>query len=235
MDEEKKFPMVSVIVIGTEQAEYGLLQSILALQTYQDYEFICETDNRISDAWQRAVARARGEILVFLAPGARPVDNRWLEELVAGVSDERTIVKGLEVTSSPLDPSSLAGYRQAFLEHPFDENFPWSEDTELFCRLKSDGYRFVQLECAPVIHLSKPGSRTYRRRAFRYGVYWSRLRHRYAEPVELAGGVETFKEIVKASLYLLGMAVGAVLYWPEGRRWQASRQTADKDLGKGAR
>ncbi len=201
-------------------------------QTHQDFEIIIENGRKNDKALEQAVARARGEILVFLAPDAHPVDIYWLEELVAGVTDERTIVKGLEVTSTPLDPSSLAGYRQAFLDHPFDEGYPWSEDTELFCRLKAHGYRFVQLECAPVIHLSKPGSRTYRRRAFRYGIYYSRIRHRYAEPVELASVTDTIKEILKASMYLLGMMVGKIIYWPEGRRWQAANRAAETDLGE---
>ena len=210
-------PQVSIIAIGPSVSELERLQELIRFQTFQNYEFIGKVGSTFPEIWNQAIQRARGEILVLTDTHARPVNNRWLEELVASIIDERTIVKGLEVTSSPLDPSSLAGYKQAFVDHPFDEHYHWAEDTELFCRLKEAGYRFVQLDYAPVIHLSKLGSKIYLKRAFRYGLYWSRLRHRYAEPVELTSVSTAFKRLVAALLNLLGMFIGSIIYRSERR------------------
>lgn len=201
----------SVIVIGGDADEIEKTRRKLEAQTCQDFEFIGEIGQPGPATWRRAIARAQGEVLVFLEAPARPVNARWLEELLQA-TDGRTIVKGLEVTSTPLDPSSLAGRRQAFVEHQFDESYPWAEDTELFCRLQAAGYRFVQLESAAVIHPAKPGSRTVLRRAFRYGIFYQRLRKRYPQPVELNSIRHTFKLVIAATLNWLGMILGSWFY-----------------------
>ena len=115
---------VSVISIALSPEEFEPLRQALAGQTFQDFEFVGQVGGAIPETWNRAIARAQGEILVFVEAGAVPVNERWLQELVEGVTDERTIVKGLEITNSPLDPSILAGHRQAFIDHPFDEDYP---------------------------------------------------------------------------------------------------------------
>jgi len=206
---------VSIISIAQYENQLEALRHALTLQQRQDFEFIGEVGDSQPASWKRAIRRASGEILVFLEAGAKPVNERWLEELVAEVKDANTIVKGLEITSSPLDPSSLAGYREAFVDNPFDESYPWAEDTELFCRLQAAGYHFSQLGCAPVIHPSKPGSKTVLRRAFHYGLYYQRLRYRYANPVELNSIPSTIKLMVASLLNLLGVFVGSILYWNE--------------------
>lgn len=205
-------PQVSLITIAKNDEQIEGLRQALSRQTWQDFELISSTGSTSPEAWTSALRRASGNILVFLDVDARPVDERWLGELVSELTNEKTIVKGLEITASPLDPSSLAGFRQAFVDHPFDESYPWAEDTELFCRLKASGYRFTQLACAPVIHPSKPGSKTVLRRAFRYGIYYQRLRRHYRDPVELNGFVQTFKLLVASLLNILGVLVGSWVY-----------------------
>ncbi len=211
-------PQVSVLSIAVDQNEFAPLLKALEKQTFQDFEFIGETGGTIPEAWNRTIQRAQGEILVFTETDAQPVNERWLEELVNGVSDEKTIAKGLEITSTPLDLSNLAGYRQAFIDHSFDESFHWAEDTELFSRMKADGYQFRQLDQAPVIHLQKLKSRRYIRRAFLYGLYWARLRYRYADPVELATVSYALKQLLAALLNLAGLVIGTLVYWPERRK-----------------
>jgi hypothetical protein len=208
-------PKVSVISTAPTEEKFTNLMRVLKDQTYQNFEFIKEVGNPVPDCWKRSIARSRGDILVFMDPEAAPVNERWLEELVAGVTDERTIVKGLEVTSSPLDPSSLAGRRQAFVENPFDEEFLWCEDSELFCRLNENGYRFVQIDKAPVVHLSKPESKTFIRRAFRYGLYNAQIKHRYPNSVALMNISMVIKVIIEASLNLIGMMVGSIIFFPQ--------------------
>jgi len=203
---------VSIISIASSEAEFDPLRLRLERQSFRNYEFIGAVGDPIPATWQSAIRRARGELLVFLEASARPVNERWLEELVQAANDGKTIVKGLEVSSTPLNLSSLAGYREAFLKNPFNESYPWAEDTELFCRLQTAGYRFVQLERAPVIHLSKPGSRMVLRRAFRYGIYYQRLRQRYPQTVELNSIQNTFKLLIAAMLNRLGMMLGSWFY-----------------------
>lgn len=208
---------MEVSIIGSFSSNTNLEQfrNLMRTQTFQDFELICEVGESNYEAWVRGISRARGQILLFVDAEAKPIDENWLKELIAESDSEKMIVKGPEIFHTPLDPSSLAGYRSVFASHPFDESFCWAEDTELFCRLKEAGHEFVQLNCAPVIHLSKPGSRLLVRRSFRYGLYWARLLHRYAEPVEVATAWGTFKLVIALSLNLLGWFVGSLLYWNE--------------------
>lgn len=208
-------PKVSIISIALSASEFESLQKMLKSQTFQDYEFIGEAGGSIPEAWNRAINRARGEILVFTETDATPVNERWLEELVNSIPDEKTVIKGLEVTGSPWDLANLAAHRSVFEQVQFDERFKWAEDTELFCRLKEAGYRLQRVDKAPVIHLSKAGSKRYIRRAFLYGLYWARLKHRYADPVDLNNIGNAGKMMLAALLNLIGLLLGYVIYWPE--------------------
>ena len=208
-------PQVSVLSVASHGEAFDTLQHLLKKQTFQDFEFIGEVGEDFPGVWVNVIKKATGDILVFIDSGARPVSDRWLEEMVTSVVDNRTVIKGLEVTGFPLDPSSLAGHRQAFIDQPFDESYPWAEDTELFCRLKENGFRFNQLENAPVIHLSKPGSKTYVKRAFRYGMYRSRMYHRFSKPIELANPILAMKQIIAIFLNQLGTIFGFLFSWIE--------------------
>lgn len=208
-------PKVSVISIAIKQEEFDVLLRILADQTYRNYEFIGEAGGTIPEAWNRAIARARGEVLVFTETDAVPVDEHWLEELVSSIPDERTVIKGLEVTGLPLDLSNMAAHRSVFEGQRFDESFRWSEDTELFCRLEKAGVQFVQIERAPVIHLRKTTKKRYIQRAFSYGLYWAKLRHQYPGcEVEISGFGEIVKMLIKYALNLAGLLIGTIIYFP---------------------
>ncbi len=208
-------PEVSIITIARSHEDLKLLRQALQQQSFQDFEFIAVVGGSIPEAWNRAIARARGEILVFTETDATPVNENWLEELISSVPDERTIVKGLEITGSPWDLANLAAHRTVFANVRFHESFKWAEDTELFCQLKQKGYRFKRINTAPVIHIRKLRSKRMIRRAFRYGLYWSRLRHRYADPIEVAGLKQVGYMLLMYVLNLLGLVLGYVIYWPE--------------------
>jgi GT2 family glycosyltransferase len=205
---------VSIISIAKSENEFSHLVEILNNQTFKNFEFIGEVGGTIPEAWNRAVKRAQGEILVFTETDAKPVDENWLAELASAINDEKTIVKGLEITGTPLDFSNMAAPRSAFQLNQFDESYKWAEDTELFCRLVQQGYRFIQLEKAPVIHLQKNTSRKLIRRAFLYGFYYARIRSLYTERVEVAGFNELFKSFIKSTLNLFGFMIGAIVYFP---------------------
>jgi hypothetical protein len=206
---------VSVICIAVTEDELAVKSDQLRRQSFKDFEFVGEAGGTIPQAWNRAIARARGEILVFTETDARPVNERWLEELVGCVTAEDVVVKGLEVTGQPWDMSNLACHRSAMEGAQFDERFRWSEDTEFFCRLKALGYELRQVPVAPVIHLRKAGSKRMIRRAFRYGMYQARLRHWYGDPVMIAGTEQALKRLAQALMNLAGLAVGYLAYLPE--------------------
>jgi hypothetical protein len=141
-----------------------------------------------------------------------------LEEMVTALTDEKDIVKGLEVKSTSWDISNLAIHRSVFREYPFDNSFGWAADTELLARLKSLGDQLISPSQASLIHLQKSTTRHYFRRAFRYGMYWARLQHRYAAPVEIDNVGYAGKVFLVALFNLLGLLIGFVVYWPERRR-----------------
>jgi hypothetical protein len=210
-------PKVSVISIALAQQDFDGIKDILSRQSFRDFEFVGEVGGTIPEAWNRAIQRARGEILIFTETDARPLNDTWIEDLINGLEDKSTIVKGLEITETLWDMSNLAGYRELFLNAHFNERFRWAEDTELLCRLKKSGYRMIFLEAAPVVHVEKSRSRRQIRRGFRYGLYWARLRHRYRNHEDVSGFVEIFKALMKAGLNLLGYSIGYLLYMPERR------------------
>jgi GT2 family glycosyltransferase len=213
--ETRIMPNVSVISIALAPEEFEPLHQTLAQQTYRDFEFVGEVGGTIPEAWNRAIDRAQGEILVFTETDATPVDERWLEQLVNSVPDEKTVVKGLEIVGSPWDLANLAAHRDVFANARFDESFLWAEDTELFCRLKQQGYQLLRVDTAPVIHHQKLGSKRMLRRAFRYGLYQARLRLMYdRDAVDIAGITYVGSTLLRACLNLAGLAAGYIVYWP---------------------
>jgi hypothetical protein len=208
-------PSVPVISIARSSEEFQPLRQALSRQTLCDFEFVGESGGTIPEAWNRAIVRAMGEILVFIEADASPVDEHWLEELANSVPNEKTIVKGLEVTDSTWDMANLAAHRNVFADARFDESFRWAEDTELFCRLNRQGFDLLKVNAAPVIHLRRPSAKRVRR-AFRYGLYWAKLNHRYGhygDPMRLTGVVQyCCRMLAEASLNLLGLALGNLIY-----------------------
>jgi GT2 family glycosyltransferase len=208
-------PRVSVISIALTPEEFEPLLRQLTRQTFQDFEFVGEVGGTIPEAWNRAIDRAVGELLVFTETDATPMDEHWLEQLVNSIPDEKTLIKGLEIIGSPWDLANIAAHRSVFEDARFDESFLWAEDTELFCRLKQQGYHLLRVNTAPVIHHQKLGSKRVLRRAFRYGVYQARLRLMYGDQcVDVAGVSYAGTMFLRACLNLAGLALGYVLHWP---------------------
>jgi GT2 family glycosyltransferase len=211
---ESSPPKVSVISIALKPEEFDPVVANLSRQTFRDYEFVGEAGGAIPAAWNRAIRRARGEILVLTETDATPVDEYWLEQMVSSLSAQNDIVKGLEVKSTSWDLSNLAIHRSVFTEHSFDDSFGWAADTELLCRLKAHGYRLVSPAQAPVVHLQKGISRHYFRRAFHFGLNWARLKYKYANPVEVNEVSFADKLFVSALLNFLGLFIGYLILWP---------------------
>jgi hypothetical protein len=208
-------PYVSVISIALKQEEFEPIRIALDKQTYRDFEFVGEVGGSIPSAWNRAIARASGEILVFTETDAFSVNEFWLEQLVRGIPDDKTVVKGLEVSSHEWNMSNLAGHRGIFAGLQFDESFKWAEDTDYFCQIKKNGYQLIQLDQAPVIHLRNFRSRKMIRRAFQYGLYWAKIRNSYGDPVEVSSLTSLLRMLMMIGLQFMGMMLGTLIYLPE--------------------
>ncbi len=222
---EERVPKVSIVSIALKSEDFKPLLERLSLQSYQDYEFIGEVGGSIPEAWNKAIQRAHGEILVFTETDARPVNELWLEEMVNAVSNPKIIVKGLEVTTSSLDLSNLAVHRKMFIDHSFDGSFQRVTDIELMCRLKEEGYHIIPITKAPIMNFPKAHNRHFFRRVFLYGFQWGRLKKRYIEPIEMPEMSFASNRLL-ASFYLLcGMVIGFVIYLPERklRNYQNTR------------
>jgi len=213
-----RVPKVSVISIAISADEFKPTIEQLKLQTYQDIEFIGEAGGSIPEAWNRAIQRAKGEIIVFTETDARAINEYWLEEMVTGVSDPKTIVKGLEITSTSIRLSNLAVHREVMVNNPFTESFRWIADIELFSRLKEKGFHITEVPKAVIINLSKAHNQHAFKRAFLYGFYWGRLRRRFVDPVEIPGISFAYNRLKVAVYQLCGMAIGAIIYLPERRK-----------------
>lgn len=210
-------PRVSVVSIALRPEEFEPVIQNLKRQTFQDYEFIGEAGGSIPSAWNRAIRRARGEIIVFTETDAQPVNDRWLEEMVLHVTNPKQIVKGLEITQKSLSMSNLLIHRSVFQHFQFDPAFAGAEDYELLRRLQQAGYTIRHIDRAPVINLGKSRSRRSFRFAFRYGMLGARLKYRYGDPVEFEGLVYAWNRLVAAIRQLFGLAIGWILYFPERR------------------
>lgn len=216
-------PMVSVVSIALRAEEFEPLIAGLKRQTFQDYEFIGEAGGSIPSAWNRAIQRARGEIIVLTETDARPVNERWLEEMVSHVVDRKEIVKGLEVTHRTLDFSNLALHRSLLEDARFDSSFEGVEDVELLCRMRQAGHKVHFIDHAPVINLGKTRARRNYRRAFQNGLQWARLNQRYGNHADYAHLAFGKYQLAASFRLLIGLLVGWVISLPARILPQKSR------------
>ncbi|MFH1721040.1 MAG: glycosyltransferase [Candidatus Altiarchaeota archaeon] len=227
MSEKRK---VSVVSIAKRQEEFEPLKKALKEQSYRDFEFVTSTKGTIPEAWNDAVSRAKGDIIVFTETDAFPVNEHWLKDLISEMKDEKTIVRGIEVIPHPWDLCNLAVPKKVFEEIRFDEAFLVAEDTEFFAHLKSLGkYTLKEVKTAPVVHSRNDHPSKRLSRAFMYGRLWTRarLRHGTSGPgssprgTTLAGFSTVAVKlafILENILNLSGMGVGLIEYYLLGRR-----------------
>jgi len=209
-------PKITVIAVARKQTELDRLKALLARQSYKDFEFVGEVGGTIPQALNRAVARARGDILVFTETDAEPLSDNWLFELVSHANDKNTVIKGIEIIDTPWNLSNTACHRSLFENRQFDECFLYAEDTEFFSFLKSQGTHFARLQTAAVIHRTKGGTWTpVVERAFLYGVYKMKIKHRYKQPVDSSSIEQILSKVAVFFLYGIGLIVGYILFFPE--------------------
>ena len=148
---------VSVVAIAKDRGELDALRAALGRQTMKDWELVYSTRKGIPQAMNDAIRKAKGDIIVTTESDAIPLTDTWLEEMAKAVwdNDDNVLIRGMEVSPSSWCWCNLAAQSRILKSNPLDESYPIGEDTELFARLKSMGYRGVELPIAPVLHSRK--------------------------------------------------------------------------------
>jgi glycosyltransferase involved in cell wall biosynthesis len=150
-------PETSVICIAKNANEVKSLKAALKKQTYRNFEFVFSDKKGIPQAWNDAISRANGKIMIITESDAMPLDKKWLELMVKAVKKHgrKAIIRGIEVSPMPWCFCNLGCYSEVLKKYRLDERFSIAEDTDLFSRLRKDGYRGLELPIAPVFHKRK--------------------------------------------------------------------------------
>jgi len=72
---ELNMPKISVISIAKKNFDLESLRKALARQTFQDFETVISTKGTIPEAWNDAISRVKGEVLVFIESDAFHLTN----------------------------------------------------------------------------------------------------------------------------------------------------------------
>jgi GT2 family glycosyltransferase len=206
---------VSVVSIAKNESELSDLRNVLSKQTFKDFEFIFSTKRGIPQAWNDVIARAKGKIIVVTESDALPLQNTWLQEMVAAVKKynrndprKRTVVRGIETIPSAWCWCNFASYAQTLKNNRLDESYPVAEDTELFARLKKAGYKGLELPIAPVVHYKNTSVTRLIKNNFRYGILLTKIQMKYGQ----TGFKSTFKGNNKDNtISVLGRELGMML------------------------
>lgn len=227
---------ITVICIAKKEEDLEKLHKSMAKQTFKDFELVTSTKGTIPEAWNDAISRAKGEILVFTESDAVPLNERWLEE-IAKLARKNTLLKGLEINPTDFDLCNLVSDASIFRMVRFDESFPTGEDTELFARLRKMGIKIEHVNAFPIIHASKQTWRKTLSRAFRNGMYFTKTIYlhgksnvdsvntmnfctNYINPIS-----NRLRIITENILVLLGLLVGAIRYSPIVLKRKVSSQS----------
>ena len=202
-------PCIS-IVIPTLMGDIERVRASLDRQTVHDWELITVRGVRPAGrARNIGVARASGELILFLDDDTELGNDRVLERMIAAMSSPDVAVVGtsriLPVTSTRLQrriarevprwefpilddlmesnpPLERYGFsaatttccliRRDVLDRigGFDERLPTGEDTDLFYRIRREGYRFVVPAGSWTYHAPPRTLNDFLQKCFRYGV-----------------------------------------------------------------
>lgn len=197
-------PRVSIVIRAfNEEKHIGNLLEAISRQTFQDYEIILvdsgSTDRTLPIATRYPVrvehikpgdftfgrslnlglSKARGEIAVMASAHVLPLDNGWLENLVAPFADERValaygkqrgaagskfseaqhFLRWFPDHSEPnqqhayCNNANLALRLSLWKENPFDETLTGLEDLAWSSTLREQGHKIAYVAEAAVAHL----------------------------------------------------------------------------------
>lgn len=218
---------VSVVSIAKTKKELEPLKNSLKKQTFKDWEFVYSTKKGIPQAWNDAISRTKGEIIITTDSDVEILTNTWLEEMTNAVEkhnkndpEKKTIVRGIEISPNlPWTWCNVAFYLNTFKKNKVDENYPIAEDTEFFARLKNLGYKSLELPIAPVLHERDKDFIKILKRSYKYGVLNTKINLKYGSvgfKNEKKEGFNIFKRetmiIISHMLYSFGVLSGFINY-----------------------
>ncbi len=216
---------ISIVSIAREDEEFDRLRLALADQTFKDFEFVTSTKGTIPEAWNDAISRVKGEIIVFTESDALPLRKNWLEEIVR-TAEKGTILKGLEINPTDLDLCNLVCDASILKKEKFDKNFHIAEDVELFARLRKMGTEIRFVNSFPVIHSHSQTWKKTWSRGLKLGMYFMKVVYLHGRKNIDDINTRNFKGhqihpvsnrvriIVENILVLLGLFFGSIRYLP---------------------
>jgi glycosyltransferase involved in cell wall biosynthesis len=147
----KDLQKISVVSIARRDSEFEHLRVALQNQTFKNFELVTSTKGSIPEAWNDAISKAKGELIVFTESDALPLSETWLEE-IANNAENGVILKGLEIKPTDLDLCNLVCEASLLKQQKFDTDFHVAEDVELFARLRKMGAEIRFVNAFPVMH-----------------------------------------------------------------------------------
>jgi glycosyltransferase involved in cell wall biosynthesis len=202
---------VSVVIIGKTQKEITNLKEYLKHQTFKDFEIVTSTKKGIPQAWNDAIRKTKGEIIITTETDARPVNDHWIEDLVKGIEEfspyKKIIIRGLEVNPTHWCMANIVARVSLFKENPFNERYRIAEDTEFFAHLRDKNYLGIELPIAPVIHERKTSAWKLIKKSFLYGFYQVRIQKKYGQ----SGFKTTFENRNPNILIVIGREISIIL------------------------
>jgi glycosyltransferase involved in cell wall biosynthesis len=225
-------PKVSIVSIAKNESEFIRLKKKLKKQTFKDWEFVYSTKKGIPQAWNDAIKKAKGNIIIITESDALPLTNNWIKDMVKAVkkNDTKTIIRGIEVIPTAWDFSNLACYSKILKQNKLDENYSIAEDTELFARLRKLGYKGKELSIAPIVHMRNKSVSELIKNNFLYGILLVKIQMKYGQ----TGFKTTFREsflqnslnllkreigtILSKIMFLIGAIIGLIIYFPSNSK-----------------
>jgi len=122
-------------------------------------------------------------------------------------SKKRTVIRGIEASPLPWCWCNFGSYASVLKENKLKENYPIAEDTELFARLRKQGYRGIELPIAPVMHARNNSFHKMIKSGFLYGLLLTKIKMKYGQT-----GFDTkFQKKSKNSMGLLKRELGLII------------------------
>jgi len=196
-------PKVSIVSIAKNESEFSMLKEKLKKQTFKDWEFVYSTKKGIPQAWNEAIKKAKGKIIIITESDALPLSRNWIKDMVKAVkkNGSKTIIKGIEVIPTAWNFSNLACYSKVLKQNRLDESYPIAEDTELFTRLYKKGYIGKELPIAPVVHRKRfKGFWREVKNGYLYGKLLTKIRKKY---LAISFGQKIHENIVERELSII--------------------------------
>lgn len=163
-------PTLSIVTIARDDEELEEWKQRLSTQTFDDYEICYSTVDGIPEAWNEAISKANGRIVLFTETDTYPLHDDWLETVVERYTenDDGVIHFGEFRGYNPFNFSNTAMSADLIQQYPIDESYTVGEDSELFARMDKEGVQFEHNLEVPVFHEPKSRGKLMSR-GFDYG------------------------------------------------------------------